>query len=315
MICMGNINESEAREVSDIISERFRSKTRPVDDDEIPIFKSHKIPTREEAIKIYGPEVADLATPTKIEQVVYSAEEENSAIQLILQCGSEHELGFEGLAAQELLSYMAYNSAYDTLRTKEQLGYIVSAFTRKTAGGSNAFAVLVQSSSTLPPVLEERCEAWLTQFRQELEEMPEERIAMEAAAVVAQLLERDQKLGDEIASAWGEILATEGLPKKSRLPMFNRMEHLAAYLTVGGKDGDGKDVTAASLKANLISFFDKHLDAQSPDRRAMCARVYCQKAQKEFDNNVGKPGVLSNYDDSRHVKQFLASYPTAPYWI
>jgi len=314
-LCMGNINESEAKEVADIIAQRFRSKSRPLDDDEIPVFKSLKIPTREEAVKIYGPGVADLATPTKIEQVVYSAEEENNAIQLILQSGSEHELGYEGIATQELLSYVAYNSAYDTLRTKEQLGYIVSAFTRKTAGGCNGFAVLVQSSSTLPEALEERCEAWLTQFRQELEEMPEERIAMEAAAVVAQLLERDQKLGDEVSSAWGEILATEGLSKNSRFPKWNRMEQLATYLTVGGKDGDSKDVTAASLKANMISYFDKYLDAQSPNRRAMCARVYCQKAASEFDKNVGKPGVLSNYDDSRHVKQFLASYPTAPYWL
>jgi insulysin len=314
-LCMGNINGSEAKQIADIIAERFRSKSRPVNDDEIPLFKSLKIPTKQEAMKIYGPEVADLATPTKIEQVVYSAEEENNAITLMLQAGSEHELGYEGIAAQELLSYVAYNSAYDTLRTKEQLGYIVSAFVKKTAGGGNAFAVLVQSSSTLPAALEERCEAWLTQFRQELEEMPEERITMEASAVVAQLLERDQKLGDEVSSAWGEILATEGLPKNSRQPKFDRLQTLAKYLTVGGKDGNGKDVTAASLKANMISFFDKYLDANSPERRAMCARVYCQKAKAQFDENVGKPGVLSNYDDSRHVKQFLSAYPTAPYWV
>lgn len=314
-LCMGNINEEEAKEVVNIIEERFRSKSRPLTDDEIPSFKSLKVPTKEEALQIYGPQVADLATPTKIEQVVYSAEEENNAIQLILQAGSEHELGYEGIATNELLSYVAYNSAYDTLRTKEQLGYIVSAFTRKTAGGANAFAVLVQSSSTLPAKLEERCEAWLTQFRQELEDMPEERIAMEAAAVVAQLLERDQKLGDEVNSSWGEILATEALPKQSRTPKFDRIETLAKYLTIGGKDREGKDVSAASLKANMIAFFDKYLDATSPERRAMCARVYCQKAKGEFDKNVGKPGVLSNYEDSQYIKQFLSGYPTAPYWV
>ena len=319
VLCMGNINESEAREVADVIENHFL-QSRPLNEDEVPKFKSLKVPTKDEAIKIYGPDVVDLMAPTKIEQVAFSESEENNAIQLILQTGSEHELGYEGIATLELLSYVAYNSAYDTLRTKEQLGYIVSAFTRKTAGGCNGFSVIVQSSSTLPDVLEERCEAWLKQFRRELTEISEERVAMEATAIVSQLLERDQKLGDEVGSAWGKILATENLSMKAREPKFDRLERLATYLTIkegyGDDNADGNStVTAASLKKNMIEFFDKYLDADSPDRRAMCARVYCQKAKKRFEDNVGKPGVLSNYNDSRHLKQFLSAYPTAPYWI
>ena len=94
---------------------------------------------------------------------------------------------------------MAYNSAFNQLRTKEQLGYIVSAFMKKITGGGNAFCVVVQSSNTLPPVLEERCLRWIEQFRKEMEEMPDDRFASEAAAVKANLLEKDIKLLEAVS--------------------------------------------------------------------------------------------------------------------
>jgi hypothetical protein len=42
--------------------------------------------------------------------------------------------------------------------------------------------------------------------------------------------------------------------------------------------------------------------------------VYSHSSREEFDANAGKPGVLSNYDDIRHLKLFLSTYPAAPYW-
>jgi len=163
-------------------------------------------------------------------------------------------------------------------------------------------------------------EEWMTSaekeaFRQELVDMSEERVAMEAAAVVAQLLERDTKLADEIASAWGEILSTETLSAKMRQPAFDRLEKLAKFLTIDEGDGINTSVTAKGLKQKMIDFFDKYFSASSPERRAVSARVYSQKAKKEYDSNIGKPGILSSYADSRHLKQFLSVYPTAPYWI
>lgn len=323
---MGNINEAGAREVADVIERHFLQPAgtaakgggswRPLTEEEYPQFRSHRLPTKAEAVKLFGSEVGDLSIPLKIEQVAHSESEANNAIQVVLQVGSEHELGYEGTGVLELLSYVAYNSAYNMLRTKEQLGYIVSAFTRKTAGGSNSFAIVIQSSSTLPGKLEERIEAWLAVFRQELEDMTEERIAMESAAVVSQLLERDMKLSDEVGSAWGEIASTETLSAKRNMPAFDRLEILADTLTIGkvGAD-DGVDVTAGGLKQKMIDFFDHYLAAEAPERRALSSRVYCQKSRGEYDENVGKPGVLSEYADSRYLKQFLSISPQAPYWI
>lgn len=312
-MCMGNINSKEAQEVGDIILDRFLEGSRPLQNDEIPKFGTLKNPTRQEAKEIFGAELP--AIPIKLEQVAYADSEENNAIQLILQTGCEHTLGWEGIATQELFSYIAYNSCFDQLRTKEQLGYIVSCFTRKTAGGGSSFSVVVQSSSTSPAKLEERCEAWLETFRQELEEMPKERVAMEAAAVAAQLLERDTKLGDEVGSAWGAITPTTELSPNIP-PPFDRLEKLATYLSVESSENEDSErkVTAAGLKQNMIDLFDKFLSASSPERRAVCARVYCQSAKQEFEDNKGKPGVLSDYAAAQELKKFLAGYPTAPYW-
>eukprot|EP01083_Nonionella_stella_P261451 890218_1 len=100
----------------------------------MPKLRSLKMPTKEEAIRIFGPEVKDSKIPIVLEELAYSDSEENHAVEVILQVGAEHELGFEGIGVIELIGQIAYNSAYNQLRTKEQLGYIVSAFSRKTSG-------------------------------------------------------------------------------------------------------------------------------------------------------------------------------------
>ena len=210
------------------------------------------MPSKAEVEKIYGapPESSEL--PLIIEAVAHSEDEENNSVELMMQTSSSTELGYEGLAIQELIGSMAYNSAFNQLRTKEQLGYIVSAFVKKSNGGGNAFCVVVQSSNTQPPQLEERCLRWVEQFRKELEEMPDERFATEAAAVKANLLEKDIKLSEEISSVWGEILSTVPHSEHFKNPVFDRVEKFADILTLEKDDNATTDTrvfkTAAELK-------------------------------------------------------------------
>merc|ERR1712151_630408 len=102
----------------------------------------------------------------------------------------------------------------------------------------------------------------------------------EANAVVAQLMERDVRLSEEIGRAWGEITSTATLYKKLKEPEFDRI---------------------------------KYLDAKSPERRAMSARLFSQKYKDEMEKHDG-PGILNNYDDVCHLKQYLETWPSAPYW-
>jgi len=312
-LCIGNIDEKGSQEVADVISDRFLKK-RPLIDDETPRFRTLKMPNKAEAMKIFGAETEVSEVPVVFEAVAHSESEENNSVELYMQTASSYELGYEGLAIQEVIGSMAYNSAFNQLRTKEQLGYIVSAFGKKTTGNGNAFCVLVQSSNTLPPALEERCLRWVEQFRKEMEDFPPERFAMEAAAVRANLLEKDIKLSEEIGAVWGEILMTVPHSEHFKNPVFDRVERFADVLTLGGdKEGGVSSIkTAEELKKLVLEFYDKYF--LSSERRAVSSRVYNRKAKDLFDANVGKPGVISSYSDARKMKQHLASLPTAPYW-
>jgi secreted Zn-dependent insulinase-like peptidase len=200
------------------------------------------------------------------------------------------------------------------------LGYIVSTFTRKTAGNAWGMSVVVQSSVALPTTLEERCEEWLKVFRKELEAMSPDAMATEASAIVAQLLETETKMSQEVNRVWGDILNTEGLVDRMRTPAFDRLQNLAEQLTVADDDTDvldsrGKPLkTAEELKQKVLSFFDEHLAADAPQRRAMSSRVYRHESKADYEAALKEPGVLSTFEDMRHLKQYLSSWPTVPYW-
>ena len=73
--------------------------------------------------------------------------------------------------------------------------------------------------------------------------------------------------------------------------------------------------TPEELKQKVLEMWDRYFAAGAPERKAISARVYGRKAIDEYNQNVGKCGYLSSYDDVRQLKQFFSQYPTAPYWI
>jgi len=311
-LCIGNIDEKESQEVEQIISNRFL-KRRPLTEVENPSFTALRMPTKAEAIDIYGPDVASNQVPIILESLAHSEDEENNAVVVTMQTASSTELGFEGLAVQELIGSMAYNSAFSQLRTKEQLGYIVSAFMKKAQGGGNGLNVLVQSSNTMPEQIEERCLSWIRQFRKELEDYPDERFAQEAAAVRASLLEKDVTLSEEISSVWSEILATVPHSEHFKNPVFDRIEKFADVLDLERDEETRTFRSASELKQRVLDFYDKYFMDENAIR-AVSARTYNHKAKEMFEGNIGKPGILSSYDDTRKLKQYLSTLPTAPYW-
>lgn len=315
---MGNINEKEAKDVVSIIKTRFLDRSRPLAEDEVPVFRSMKLPTKDEASIILGTDMSSTPIPLVYEEVAFSESEENNAVEILMQTDNEQTLGLEGVAVLELIGYMAYNSAFSQLRTKEQLGYITSAFTRQTAGGVRCLGVLVQSSSTLPPKLEERCEAWIEQYRKEIEEMSEDRIANEAGAVVAQLLEKDTKLSEEVSRYWSEISGTDEMYGKLKEPNFDRIQDVVGELILAENEEDKSKVasrkTAAQMKQKMLELYDKYFLKSSPHRRALSARVYAYKEKSEMEKNIGKTGYISTHAEVRSLKQYLSTWPTAPYW-
>ena len=319
-ICIGNIDEKGTTEVIDVINKVFIDKSRPLKFVEIPKFKSAMLPTVAEAKNIFGPEISKELIPTKYQELALSPSEENNAVEMTFQLGSDLSMGYEGIGILDLIGHLAYSSAYNQLRTKEQLGYIVSVYTRKTAGGTWGLTVVVQSSSKGPKHLEERIEAWLKTFREELEEKTPEEIAKEARGVVVQLLEEDTKLASEVGSWWNEIVVTETNHAKFRKPAFDRLKKLADELdpTADGLSDTtltgSKRKSPEELKERIIDIFDKYCASDSPERRVMSSRVFSHASKEEYEETLNEPGVLSSFSDMRYLKEFLPTWPVVPYW-
>jgi insulysin len=320
-ICMGNVNTDEAQHIANVLEQHFLTNGQILSDIEIPSFRSMKLPTKEEAIVMFGADVSTRSIPLIYQELAYTATEENNAVEFVIQAGCEMDLGFEGVAILDLISHMAYNSAFSMLRTKEQLGYIVSAHARRTAGGVWGMSIVVQSSVALPEVLEERCEAWLAVFRQELNDMTPEEIVQEASAVVAQLLEKDTKMSQEVGRAWGEILNTEGLTGRLNIPQFDRVKYLADELRIVDNQSFSKTLaglqrkSAGELKQAVLDFVDRHFLASSPLRRCMSSRVYRHASRSHYEASLTKQGVISSYAGIQYIKQFLSTWPNVPYWF
>lgn len=307
-LCMGNIDETHAREVAGVLEDHFLVKSKTLNEVELQKFRSIRLPTREEAAQVYGNDATKRPFPVVYQELAYSNSEENNAVEIVMQAGSELDLGYEGVATLDLISHIAYTSAFGALRTKEQLGYIVAAQGRRTAGGGWGMSLIVQSSVALPEVLEERCEEWLKSFREELREMSPVAMAREASAVAAQYMETETTMAQEVQRVWGEIVVSEGLSDSLREPNFQRLDLLADALTVSDESA------ASELKQRVLAMFDKSFASSSPTRRAMVARVYSHDSKADYEASLSASGVLSTYSEMRYLKQFTSSLPVAPYW-
>ncbi|KAI9654808.1 MAG: Insulinase (Peptidase M16) [Bathelium mastoideum] len=102
-----------------------------------------------------------------------------------------------------LLAQLAEEPVFDTLRTKEQLGYIVfsSSVVRTTLAG---WRILIQSEQT-PEYLESRIEAFILSFGKTLEEMSQDEFEGYKISLINKRLEKMKNLGQETARFWAHI--------------------------------------------------------------------------------------------------------------
>ena len=224
-------------------------------------------------------------------------DEGNCAVEYHLQAGCDDDLQIPGTAYLELLCHIAYTSAYATLRTKEQLGYIVSAFFRKSSGGSVGLSVSIQSRDKDPKEIHDRIEEWLITFRKELEEMTAEKVEAEGAAVVAQLTEKDRKLSHSVGRAWGAISAREGTGREAK---WARLEEIADVI----RKGEG------GLKNELLRRFDEWF-VDTEKKRASAAWVWGNGKEEGYEKWKGKDGVVSSREELESLKMGLRSLPNA----
>uniref|UniRef100_A0A3P9HT61 Insulin-degrading enzyme n=1 Tax=Oryzias latipes TaxID=8090 RepID=A0A3P9HT61_ORYLA len=103
----------------------------------------------------------------------------------------------------ELFCQIISEPCFNTLRTKEQLGYIVFSGPRCAEGGQG-LRLIIQSNEE-PLYLESRVEAFLFSIEQALTEMSEEVFQKHIQALAVRRLDKPKNLSAESAKYWAEI--------------------------------------------------------------------------------------------------------------
>uniref|UniRef100_A0A3Q3J3I8 Insulin-degrading enzyme n=1 Tax=Monopterus albus TaxID=43700 RepID=A0A3Q3J3I8_MONAL len=198
----------------------------------------------------------------------------------------------------ELFCQIISEPCFNTLRTKEQLGYIVFSGPRR-ANGVQGLRFIIQSEKA-PHYLESRVEAFLCTMEKALEEMNEEAFQKHIQALAIRRLDKPKKLSAECAKYWGEII--------SQQYNFDRDNIEVSYL---------KTLT----KENIMQFYRERLTVDAPKRHKVSVHVLSREMDScpivgEFpaqnDVNLAPAPSLPQPTLVQDMTEFKRSLPLFP---
>lgn len=225
----------------------------------------------------------------------------NCAVQMVFQVGRAGDdedaasMGWSSAntrdGAATLLGRIASTSAFDRLRTKEQLGYMVDAGL-DVVSGAVALQCGVQSATGLDPKgIEARIEAWTLALKEEIADMSQEDIARQARGLSQELLQRPGALRDVISRDWHEV--------STGRRRFSHVEFRAESLL-------------AVTREDLLKLVDDHL--LSSQRRVLRTRVYAAGDDREGGCDDASWTVLRTRAALRAFKEAAVYWPPAVRW-
>ena len=221
-LVQGNVNAEEALAFINAVDRELPFKTDP--DEAIPPYL-HALPL---------PVVKQGNEPTLIRISEPNKSNQNSASQVMFQCLGKTE---KDHVLIELFNAVIEEAFYEDLRTKQQLGYIVSSGL-KAVGESRNLSFIVQSSVAPAEKLTEAILQFLGTLRATyLEPLSEEDVDVNAKSLFIRKTTPDKTLVTETTKNWSEI-ATGRL-------RFDRIQREGAALI---------DIR----KADLLEFWDKY---------------------------------------------------------
>lgn len=176
----------------------------------------------------------------------------NHAVEYYLQVGSN--MDYDLRAKVQLLSQMTDEPAFDQLRTKEQLGYVVWSGTRPSAT-MTGYRVLIQSERP-PDYLESRIDAFLAKFKKDLADMSQEDFDKHKRSLIARKLEKMKNLTSETSRLWNYIIGEA----YNFFQIDVDVEHIRKL-----------------TKQGMQEFFARYIDPQSPTRAKVSIHLNAQK--------------------------------------
>ncbi|WRT69793.1 uncharacterized protein IL334_006784 [Kwoniella shivajii] len=191
-----------------------------------------------------------------------------------------------------LFSQISSEPAFDVLRTKQQLGYIVFSHASSSAG-SMGYSIIVQSEKSTEFV-ENRIESFLDGLKETIESLSEEEFEKHKISLIAKKEEKPKNLTEETRRFLGRV--------KDRYYEFGKRE---------------KDVEALKkiTKSDIKSLFTKYITTESKERSKLSIHLKSQYKGLKFDPSSAGP-LIENFlkagitIDQSSISKLLSSNPT-----
>lgn len=196
---------------------------------------------------------------------------------------------------RNLFVRMMSEPAFDQLRTKEQLGYIVYVTGHELAQRIMTVSIIVQSSVQDPVYLDSRVEAFLGQYRTDvLEKMEESKLQTFIDAEVESLLEKPKNLDQE--TRWMGAEVTKGTY------LFDRPQRLAAMLRQEG----------LFTVEKMLACFDQFFGKNSSSRTSFSSQLFGKNRAVPTKQQVLASGQANNVVVVDDVMEFKRQLPLLP---
>ncbi|KAF9495865.1 hypothetical protein BDN71DRAFT_1447054 [Pleurotus eryngii] len=193
--------------------------------------------------------------------------------------------------ASALLAQILHEPAFNVLRTKEQLGYIVFCSQWLLTGSAQKGLRITVQSEKLPGYLEDRVEAFLDGMKAVIEEMPEDQFEEQKQGLERKWLEADKNLSEETSRYLTQIQT--------------------GHLDFLRNEADAKLLQEVTKK-DVLTLFLTHVHPSSPSRAKLSVHMRSQKprppkishaAAQAFEVLAQSTGVLP--EDAQSWKDTL----------
>ncbi|CCM02306.1 uncharacterized protein FIBRA_04396 [Fibroporia radiculosa] len=214
-------------------------------------------------------------------------QEGNSSLSYYCQFG-DIAAGYSRLRpVLELIGHMIREPTYTHLRTREQLGYVVTSSVWRVAS-SMGLSIKIQSMRT-PWDVESRVDAFLNDFRDILAKMPVKELEDNKEGLIVKKLEKLKNLSEETGRFWGHI--SKG--------SYDFLQH----------ERDAGIIRTLALQ-EIIDAFDKFVRPSSAVRKKISVHLVSQKVESQPSMDAQHTLVVDSDDpDLAIFKAGLACYP------
>ena len=259
ILAHGNLYKEDALKLTDLVESKLES--RPLPQSQWHVRRNVIMPPGSNFI---------------YEQTLKDPANVNHCIEYYLHIGNQTDRFTR--AKTLLFAQMTSEPAFDQLRTKEQLGYVVFSGARYSST-TVGYRVLIQSERTAK-YLESRIDSFLTAYGETLEKMTNEEFESHKRSIINKRLEKLKNLASETTRFWSHIGSE----------YYNFTQH----------EQDAETIRSLT-KEDMLAYFKQYIDPQSQTRAKLSIHLNAQSDGEHVAAPAKKESVL------QQLEKFLAS--------